>query len=364
MVALLVMSASTAGLAQEPTTEAVPEPAAASAAPALPSRASADAHIKASAAKYAAKIQRVAITSCNVLIGTETNASAETQAGLGEPRGRTEVTVTSSYTLQGIEADSLQTLADAICEDAAATMATAGFDVVPSTALNERAEFKQMHTGGSPVPYQYERKGATYTVYAPQGQSLIDPLYMSAKASFGLVMSSMSGQGPMQQEAMLMKALDASAVHLNVMVDFAKQSSSNRKGFLSKIAGNSEASVATKVQLSLSGLVRFLPLDALTCSGGTCYPGEVGKSPSFVSKDVLIADQNVVVNVANIKTTGESVGQTAVNVLAGAMALSGYSSSMVSIERNGVVVDPVAYQQAARLKAAEFIGMAAVLSRP
>ena len=50
--------------------------------------------------------------------------------------------------------------------------------------------------------------------------------------------------------------------------------------------------------------------------------------------------------------------------LAGAMALSGISTSTTSIERNGVDVDPVRYAEDVRKLSQQLVGMAASLAKP
>lgn len=334
----------------------------------LPSKADASKLLKANAADKGANISRLAITSCNVLIGTETSAVAETQGGFGSAsKPRTEARVDASYLLQGMEPARLQALAESICSDAAATLGAAGYSIVPAAEVAVRPEFAKLHTGGKPAPYIYERAGSKYLTYAPAGQQVIDPAYMGTKDSLGSIFSAIgSGTGGASgDEGALMKALDASAARINVMVDFAKPKSNMMKGLLGRISGSDTAKVEAKMQLSVSGFVKLSPLEYLDCQAGLCLSGNrPNKTPLFTTEVPILSGENAVLSVADIQTTGNKAGELAVNAMATVIALSGYSTTMTSIERNGVTVDPAIYQSEVRRMAQQFVGSVAALARP
>jgi hypothetical protein len=336
----------------------------------LPSRADAEKVLNASNLKAAAGITRIAITSCNVLFGTETRAVSETQAGFGEPTaGRVDARVDATYALQGMDATAMQELTDAICADAGASYAAAGYEVVPQAEVNAHPDFARLQGQGKPVPYAFERDGSKYTVMAPAGQQVFDPVYLNNRDSLGAVFKAIggatSGTNYMAAEGALLKSLNASGVHVNVMVDFAKAKANKVSGFLGRMAGSSEAKVEAKMQLSVSGFVVVNPLDAIECyNGGVCMVGTQEKRIArFTTKAPIVAGENAVVAVRDIQSKGEKAGEAGLAVLTGLMALGGTSTTSTSIERNGVEVNPTLYATEVRGMAGRLVGMAAALTK-
>lgn len=333
---------------------------------ALPSKADAAKVLKAHKANSDTDVSRLAITSCNVLFGTETSADSTTQGGFGSASKPTsEARVSVSYTLQGMEPAALQALTESICADAEAQLGAAGYSMVPAAELAARPEFIKLHAGGKPTPYAYSRAGSKYNTYAPAGQQIYDLTYMGTADTFGSVFKTIGSGGSNSDEGALLTALNASGAHVNVMVDFAKAKGDKVKGFFGKIAGQDTAKVEAKMQLSVSGFVTLLPVKYIKCYGERCNLGGVGKeTPLFTTEAPLLSGENAVLAVNDIQSTGSKLGVAAVNVLAVGMALSGYGSSTTSVTQNGVVVDPAIYSSEVRRMAKQFVGMAAVLSRP
>lgn len=332
----------------------------------LPSKDEATKVLKAHKAHSDTEVSRLAITSCNVLFGTETSADSSTQSGFGSAgKQNIDAHVSVSYQLQGIEPAGLQSLAEEICADAHAQLAAAGYEMVPAAELAARPEFIKLHAGGKPTPYAYSRAGSKYNTYAPAGQQIYDLTYMGTADTFGSVFKTIGSGGSNSDEGALLTALNASGAHVNVMVDFAKAKGDKVKGFFGKIAGQDTAKVEAKMQLSVSGFVTLLPVKYIKCYGERCNLGGVGKeTPLFTTEAPLLSGENAVLAVNDIQSKGNKAGELAANVLAGAIALSGYSTSTTSIEQNGVVVDPAIYRSEVRRMAQQFVGMAAVLSRP
>ena len=358
-----------ATLAQEPAPEAAAPAAEAAVAVALPSADEAAKVLKATKVGNAKSIERLAITSCTVLFGTESSANAETQAGFGDSRAkRVEANVSSTYELLGIDAAARQTLTDVICNEAQAQLASR-YTMVPMAEVSADPLFAKMHANGRAVPFEMARAGTKYQVHAPAGQSVVDLVYQNSDGiggtlrSFGTIASAISNGGPDAAEGALLKSLNASGAQINVMVDFARQKSNSVKGFLGRVTGNASAEVDTSLKLSVSGFVRMAPNAEIEVKSGYILP-DVNEYPRFTTKTPLQGGGNAVVAVRDIQTGGSKAGEAAVNVLAGAMALSGISTSMATIERNGVEVDPAIYASEVRLLAGKLIGMATVLSRP
>lgn len=328
--------------------------------------------LKATKAGNAASIGKLAITSCNVLFGTETSANSETQAGFGEPsQGRVDARVYSTYELLGVDAATMQAITDGVCADAEAQLAT-HYQVIPSAELATNPTFRKMHAEGKPTPFVLNRADAKYAVYAPQGQSIVDILYQNSMdstagklAMLGSIAKTISsGGGSEADETALLSELGASGARLNIMVDFAKQKSNKAKGFLGRMTGNDTAKVDTKLQLSVSGFVRMTPLDKLRTYAGGKVLIDGDEFVRFTTSKPLLADSNAVLAVRDIQSGGSKAGEIGANVLAGAMALSGISTSTTSIERNGVDVDPALYGTEVRALSQKLVAMAAVLAKP
>lgn len=337
----------------------------------LPTKADAAKILKASNTAAGTGVTRLALTSCNVLFGTETSASASTQAGFGEPTsGRIDSNVSVTYALLGMDDAALQALTDQVCADAAASYAAAGYVMVPQVEVNAHPDFARLQATGKAVPYTYSRAGSKYVVRAPAGQGVFDPNYLNAGDSTLAVLSAIggatSGNNYQAAEGALLKSLDASGLHVNVMVDFAKAKGSKASGLLGKMAGSNEAKVEADLQLSVSGFVVLNPLDKIGCySGNVCMVAVDQKTTPRVSTNApLVAGADAVVSVTDIQSKGSKAGEAGVNALAGVMALGGYSTSMTKIVKNGVTVDPARYTNHVADMAGQFIGMAAVLGKP
>jgi hypothetical protein len=335
------------------------------------SKADAAKVLQATNAGAGANVTRLALTSCNVLFGVETSASSSTQAGFGEPTaGRIDTNVSVTYALQGIDEQALQALTDKICADALVRYGAMGYETVPQAEVDAHPEFARLQSMGKPVPYAYKRAGSRYEVRAPRGQSVFDPAYLNSMDSAMSVLSTIggaaSGETYQGAEGALLQSLNASGLHVNVMVDFAKAKGAKVSGFLGKMAGNSEAKVEAEMQLSVSGFVLMNPLDKIQCySGNVCMVGADAKAtPRFTTSAPIVSGADAVLSVADIQSKGSKAGELGANVFAGAMALGGYGTSMSKVEKNGVTVDPAIYSQNVSEMAGQLIGMAAVLGKP
>lgn len=331
----------------------------------LPPKSEATQRIKGEQLKAIKDVGRLALTSCNVLFGVQTTADASTQRGFGDSSQRIDARVSVYYSLQGIDDAAFQQLADAICRDASATLASAGYQMVGDDEMAAAAEFTALHQSGKPTPYALERGASSYRLFAPAGQQVIDPYYMGKADSMLGSFKAMSTDGPMFREARLMKALGASGAHLNLLVDFAEPRSNSAKGFLGRLSGNDVAKVEAKLQLSVTGFMTMVPEYRIDSSSGFCQGANDARLVARLSSsDPLLADANAVQSIVDVQSKGEKAGLTAVNMLAGAMALAGHSTSTTSVTRNGVVLDPVIYADEVRRLAQRFVADAAVAARP
>ena len=303
-----------------------------------------------------AKLNKIAVTSCNVLFGTETGASAATRPGLGEDRStRGEVSVSTLYVMQGVDNTQLQALTTSLCDAASAKLAAAGFSLTPQSELIANADYQKMHASGQATPFTMKQgNGTVYTVFTPGGQSVVDPTFMSTGGAIGNVFKMMGGGGASVAEAALIDGLQTASVHINILVDFASATSNNKSGVLGSITGQDNAKVQSKVDLAVSGFVAFYPVGDLQCFkslGTPCSMPNAPRSPRVIAKLPLESGESFYTAINDIKSTRATVGETAYNVFAGltqlaaAAAGSGSGAGMVSTSKYGVVVDYPSYQQ-------------------
>ena len=214
------------------------------------------------------------------------------------------------------------------------------------------AQWKKLLGYGRATPFEWSRAGSKYNLYTPENYKLMEINdYASMSDIFSAIgNASAADGGPTRVEAEMLKQLDASSARVNILVDFAKQSSSNTSGFFSRMAGSDTAKVSSKVQLSVSGHVAFYPLDMLKCWDATvCYTSEAQKMPKFALKEPLLSSRAVILETKDIKTSGKKVDEGLANVLGILVAIAGKSGgSSYSSDVWGVVVDPAMYETAVR----------------
>jgi len=328
-------------------------------------RAEAERFLSAEKVGPSANVKKVALTSCNVLYGLETSANAETQRGFGDSSQRIESRVSLVYQLMGLDDNALQALTEQICADAAESLAKAGYSVVPASQVSAQAEFAKLHAGGQQTPYRYERAGTQYLTFAPAGQQVIDNVYKGKVDSLFGNFKAMSTDGPAFTEARLAKALGASAVHVNIMVDFASASGNTPKGLWGRLSGSDTARIDSQLAMSVNGFMTMIPEDRIDCSSGFCQGANDARLVAkVVSKAPLIGSASPVREIIDAKTTADKVDGAAAAVISGLAALAGQSVTAMSLVKKGVIVDPQAYAQESRKLAQSFTGMAVSLLKP
>ena len=215
------------------------------------------------------------------------------------------------------------------------------------------------------MPYAYERGGSQYMTYAPAGQQVVDSTYLARTDSILSGFKAMSTDGPMFIEARLAKALDASPVHVSVLIDFASAQGNSAKGFWGRLGGNETAKVESKLTMSAAGFMTMIPADRIDCSSGFCQGANDARLVARVtSRETLIGNASAVKEIFDAQTKLQKADELGGKLISGFAALAGQSSTMTDIERNGVVVDPERYSAEARRLARRFTGMAAVMIRP
>ena len=350
--------------ASESAAATAPPEAAAVAPELLPTREEAGKYMKAEKTKPSANVRRVAITSCNVLFGMVTGADAQTQRGFGDSSQRMESRVKVSYELRGLDPPALQALTEAVCTDISATLTAAGYTVLPAAEIAAHPEFTKLHAAGKPTPYAYERGGTAYQTYAPAGQQIVDNTYLGRADSVFAGFKAMSTDGPMFIEARLAKALDASPVHVSVLIDFASAQGNTAKGFFGRMAGNDSATVDAKLVMSAAGFMTMIPADRIDCSSGFCQgANDANLVARITNKEALIGNASAVKDIFDAQTQLQKADELGGKLISGLAALSGINTTMTDIQRNGVNVDPDAYASEARRLARQFTGMAAVMIR-
>lgn len=316
--------------------------------------AQADSFIRSLRADKARNVQRVAVTSCNVLFAQASSASAQTSAGMFSHTRRAEARVDQVYTLSGLAPADMQRMADRYCALAERQIAAAGYQVVPHEQLRRSAHYQRLMAAGKASPFGFSQGASAYQAYTRQGETISDLRYLNAFEGLGAAFKQASGDTPMFHEGLVLEELGASGVNVTLLIDFAQLASNQRKGFLSSVGGQDVASVAGEVLLSASGDISFLPRDELKCwdrfGKHECH---VAMRAQFSSASPVIVNERFYENVENTTTTGD----TAVAVLTKGLALFGGGSS-VNTTRYRVDVSPARFESVAAEAAKGFFDMA------
>lgn len=309
-------------------------------------------------------LDKIAITSCNVLVGEMTSGSAETGVGAfapsSESKGRVDAKVSSFYYLRGISDDQLQQLAEDLCAQAEQGIKS-GREIVPASELASNEHFLKMHEGGKDSPFEFTPPGskAKYKVLAPKGQKVFNPAYVGTGKALSMAFSQASGNSPLMHEGRLIDSLKADAAHIDIMVDFAKLEGSSDG--MQKYASRDTASVKGEVRLAVRGQVMFVANESMKCwkapfSGKQeCMTN--GNNPEFILKYPIIAKENFVTEIKDETSTGDKVGGAITQAIGMMAAVGGGRGSSVSITRTGVVVDPSQYAALTKKSFGHFLEM-------
>lgn len=311
--------------------------------PAAEAASQADLFVAEQSKKHMKKVNKVAITACNVLFAQTTSASASTGAGLFDNSNRAEARVSVVYTLEGLNGSQMQAIADRFCQRAEAKLADAGYQVVPHKQMLEHEAFKKLQQAGKPSPYEFKVGPATYQVYSRSGGSIFDERYIGTASGLGQAFSAMGGNAAWQQEAVSLEQAGVTGVNINLLLDFAAlQSSGDGRG----IASQNSAEVTSRVELSVSGELKFKPHDELDCwnrFGKRECMVNASKQPKFHTYRPVNIDDRFYKSIENATTTGDKVTAGVTKALS---MLGGGSS--VDVTRYKVTVDPARFEAAAQ----------------
>lgn len=323
--------------------------------PAAAPETQAAAFITATAAKSAAKVDRVAVTSCNVLFAATSSASASTGGGLFD-NNRAEASVSVIYTLSGLTDPQLQQLADQICVASEQQLATSGYQLVPRSEVVANENYKKLQQAGRTSPYAYKVGASEYKLFARTGDSVFDERYIGTASGLGQAFRAAAGGAAWQHEAVALNELNASGVNLNIMVDFASLESSGQGAALGGLASRNTAEVTGSVQLSISGELALKPFDRMDCwsrfGKRECFikPNHIAR---FSNGWPIILPGSFYSEVANTTTTGDKV---AAGVTAALSLLGGGASR--DITRYEVRALPDRYAVLSSQGSQAFVGMA------
>lgn len=321
-------------------------------------------------------VKRVVMTGCNVLFAEASSASASTGGGMFSGVGssysntvRVEAKESVIYKLEGISDAQQQKMADSICADAENRLRNAGFEVVPKSELLANENFKALIASGKPSPFNYKAPGkgstTTYNVFAPAGYTVYDPRYIGTLSNLGQAFKQAGGKSAAAYQAKLMQELKASAVNVNVLIDFAKlESDGHQRGILNK----DTASVQHGVNLGITGQIIVLPLDLMKCYKGwgntqNCM-SPPGKEAVFSSKLPITITDQFYKSVVNATSTGDKVASGITKGIAVLGAMGGMGGlTGVSITRYAVNVEPNQFETAARKGVDGFLDMAFISAK-
>ncbi len=310
--------------------------------------------------------KKLAVTSCNVMFAQTSSASASTSAGLfGNAGGtkRVEAKVSVYYTLVGIDDKALQRMTDAICEDAEGKLKKAGFTLVPKSDLAKNAAYQELQKAGRASPFEYKGGAgggqSVYKVFAPGGSTVFDERYIGTVSGLGQAFKAAKGTSAAQHEARIMDELQADAVNINILVDFAELQSSGNKA--TGVASRNTAEVSGTVGLSVTGQMRVKIVEGMKCwerfGKRECGP-DARKWPSYATARPVFTGEKFYKQVVNATTTGDKVGSALVTGL----AMLGGGTKM-DVTRYNVEVDPKVFESVSRRSIDGFVDMVAIRAK-
>lgn len=312
------------------------------------------------AGKHMKAVNKLAVTSCNVMFAQTSSATASTAGGLFSEAGgskRVEAKVSMYYNLVGVSEDRLQEMTDEICADAETRLKRAGFELVPRDVLEKNESFVELQKAGRPSPFEYKGGGggaeSRYLVFAPGGANVFDERYIGTMSGLGQAFKAAKGTSASQYEFRVMDELQADAVNLNILVDFAEMQSSGTGG--SGLASRDNAEVKGNVQLSVTGQLRFKVSEGMKCwerFGKRECSGDPRKFPAFSTARPVLTGEKFYEKVSEATTTGDKVGSALVTGL----ALLGGGTKM-SVTRYNVEVKPETFEAASRRSIDGFMDM-------
>ncbi|MFT4569415.1 MAG: hypothetical protein ACI8TX_000786 [Hyphomicrobiaceae bacterium] len=143
---------------------------------------------------------------------------------------------------------------------------------------------------------------------------MFNPSYLGVMGGLAMAFKQAKGESPWIQEGTLAGDLGASAVRLNLVLDFSTLQSSNSKW--DRWASSDSAEVSGEVKFAASGAVVILPIEALN-------DRKMGK---FTTKHPLTSPERFYTSPTNGTTTGDTMASVITTGLAifngGGMSLS------------------------------------------
>lgn len=317
---------------------------------------------------------KLAITGCNVLFATYSSASASTSGGLFGEVGNTkrvEAKVSQFYTLAGLSDADMQAMADRICANAETKLTAAGFSVVPHVAIQADPNFQPLAASGRATPFSHKLgtgKGGTaqkYQVFTRTGETIHSASYLGTVGGLAQAFKAAGGNSSWQNETRLMQSLGASAVHLDVLVDFASPESSGHAS-ATQIGQTNSASVDVDVRLAAAGRMDIMPLSELKCwerfGKNECNP--IHEPARVLSKLAVAQEATFYEKIEDTTTTTDALVSGFTKVMGAITLLGGQGGSQkVDITRYTVTVTPQKYGEMAELASDQFVTMATRLAK-
>jgi hypothetical protein len=319
--------------------------------------------------KNLAEVRKVAVTSCNVLFAESAAAHSGTGGGLFSEVGnarRAESKVSVIYTLEGAGDADMQRFANEVCADAERRMQAAGYEIVPTAELVADASFQALMASGKSSPFKYKNGNSTYKVFAPDGYTVYDPRYLGTVGGLGQAFKAAGGNSIEHHHGLVMDRFQASAVAINVMIDFAElQGDGNASPY--SLASKNTAEVQHGVNLGVTGQVEFRPLNKLDCwnrFGKRECMLKAGQSPVFSSSNPVTTREVFYKAVVNTTTTGDKVAAGVTKALSVMAALGGVGGvSSQDTTRYSVEVEPEQFTKVSRDGVNGFLDMVFVSAR-
>jgi hypothetical protein len=272
------------------------------------------------------------VTSCTVLFAVKSSGSSATRAGLFDDKKASQVTVSSIFTMIGIDEAGYQRMTDEICKSGSAALSAAGYEVVPAVSPDEKATADYVGYGKA-SPINKKIADVLYVGFAPTGQGVLDPALVSGLGQF---------KHP-YAEATVAKQAEARPVRLLYTVEFADVRGRDDKGRLKQ----NSAVVTADVKVTVGGTITSYDGSKTKCYKGItgreactnndAIPGPNGKALTVAATDVTSAEP-----IVSVDDASSAVGQAALATVNALALLAG--SRRRNVSEYAVTVDPSKYE--------------------
>lgn len=279
-----------------------------------------------------AQEKRIAVTGCAVMFATKSAGRSATHAGLfTRPmagQGRLDADVKKTYTLEGVDAQTMQAITDQLCQKTRESITAHGYQDATAD-FQSNAHFGQYAASGFDSGKTIKAAGTQYLLLAPSGQRVT----LGTPENDGRF-NWVAGYMP-QYEAGILTEIKSRGMRIVYIVDFADIDAKKSKGIGNKLFGQTTAEVDAKINFSVSASLFFYDPQGLKCyeydGKHICtFMGDADKYGLLYTPDAPYLSEDVVVSVEDTTTKGKKTMNAVGNTVAVVGALADFGGMSIA----------------------------------